>query len=266
MSKLPRISIITIAFNNERDVEPTLQSVVEQDYEEIEYIVVDGASTDSTLDIIQRYRKNIDVLVSEPDDGMYEAINKGIALARGEIIGLIHAGDRLYSGGIVGAIAEKLATEDIDALYGHSVLVDSKDRVVRVNRSPLFSVGAIRRGWMPSHQSIYMKKALIVKNGDYRTDLGPNADYEFFVRHFYKFPIKATRLNEFVVRFSLGGSSTTNYHRVLQRQKIHADCWRLNGLKPPFYLIPLKLARKCPQFILGIIRRLRGVGQGPRQQ
>ena len=256
MSAKPRISIITIAFNNASDVEPTLQSVVNQDYPEIEYIVVDGASTDGTVEIIKRYEAQIDELISEPDDGMYEAINKGIARATGNIVGLIHAGDRLYSNDIVGRIAEKFRQQEIDAIYAHSVLVDSNDQVVRVNRSPEFSLGAIRRGWMPSHQSIYMRKSVIVQNGDYRTDLGPNADYEFFVRHFYKYPIRVARLDDFVVRFALGGSSTTNYSKLFHRQRIHANCWRINGLDPPFYLIPLKLARKGPQFIRGLIRRL----------
>jgi len=255
MTNSPCISIITISFNNEADIEPTLQSVALQDYPNIEYIVVDGASTDGTLEIIDRYRNVIDKVISESDDGMYEAINKGIKIARGEIIGLIHAGDRLYSSNIVSCIAEQFDTQDIEAIYGHSVHVDSNDHVVRVNRSPTFSRGVIRRGWMPSHQSIYMKKSLIDQNGDYRTDLGGNGDYEFFIRHFYKFPIRVVRLNEFVIRFALGGSSTTSYHRIFHRQKIHADCWRLNGLSPPALLIPLKLARKVPQFIRGFMRR-----------
>ena len=255
MSAKPRISIITIAFNNVADIEPTMQSVVNQDYPAIEYIVVDGASTDGTLGIIERYRSQIDEVISEPDSGMYEAINKGINRANGDIVGLIHAGDRLYSNDIVGRIADKFRRQEVDAIYGHSVLVNSSDRVVRVNRSPEFSLGAIRRGWMPSHQSIYMRKSIIAQNGDYRIDLGPNADYEFFVRHFYKYPIRVARLDDFVVRFALGGSSTTNYRRVFQRQRIHADCWRINELQPPRYLVPLKLARKVPQFMRGLVRR-----------
>lgn len=256
MSETPRISIITIAFNNASDIEPTLQSVIEQEYPGIEYIVIDGASTDGSLAIIDRYRDQIDQMISEPDDGMYEAINKGIKMATGEIVGLIHAGDRLYSRDIVTRVADQFRRQEIDAIYGHSVHVDSNDRVVRVNRSPAFSRGAIRRGWMPSHQSIYMRKSVIERNGGYRNDLGKNGDYEFFVRHFYKHAIKAARLDDFVVRFALGGESTTNYHRVFGRQRIHAACWRLNDLRPPFYLIPLKLVRKAPQFVRGLVRRV----------
>jgi glycosyltransferase len=257
MSASPRLSIITISFNNSAEIEATMRSVIDQDYSNIEYIVVDGASTDGTLNVIERYRPEIAQLISEPDNGMYEAINKGIRMATGEIVGLIHSGDRLYSSKIVSRIAKAFSTEEIDALYGHSVHVDSNDRIVRVNRSPSYSRGAIRRGWMPSHQSIYMKKSTIEKNGYYRTDLGPNGDYEFFIRHFYRNPIMACLLDEFVVRFALGGSSTTDYHRLLERQRIHARCWRLNNLQPPAYLIPFKLARKAPQFARGILQRIK---------
>lgn len=237
------------------DIEPTLQSVISQDYPNIEYIVVDGASTDGTLDIIKRHQANIALVISEPDNGMYEAINKGIAAASGDIVGLIHAGDRLYGNGVISTIAGSFKSIDIEAIYGHSVLVDSSDRVVRVNRSPEFNKAHIRRGWMPSHQSIYMHRQRLLKFGAYRNDLGGSGDYEFFIRHFYRYPMQAKLLDEYIVRFSLGGMSTTNYRLLLRRQSIHAKCWTLNGLMPPRLLIPLKLMRKVSQFVHGLGHR-----------
>ena len=257
----PRISIITIAFNNAADIEPTLQSVVNQDYPHIEYIVVDGASTDGTLEIVERYRNGIDRLISEPDDGMYDAINKGIAAATGEVIGLIHAGDRLYSADAISAIAKAFEDPDLEATYGHSVLVDPADRPVRVNPSKAFSRARIRFGWMPSHQSIYMRKDRFERYGAYRNDLGGSGDYEFFIRQFYRHPIRAKLIDKYLIRFALGGRSTTNYHQLLQRQKLHADCWRMNDLRPPFYLIPCKLARKVPQFARGLGARFKATHQ-----
>ena len=257
----PRISIITIAFNNAADIEPTLQSVVNQDYPHIEYIVVDGASTDGTLEIVERYRNGIDRLISEPDDGMYDAINKGIAAATGEVIGLIHAGDRLYSADAISAIAKAFEDPDLEATYGHSVLVDPADRPVRVNPSKAFSRARIRFGWMPSHQSIYMRKERFERYGAYRNDLGGSGDYEFFIRQFYRHPIRAKLIDKYLIRFALGGRSTTNYHQLLQRQKLHASCWRMNGVRPPFYLIPCKLARKAPQFARGLAARLKTAHQ-----
>ena len=255
MSQPVPISIITIAYNNVQDIEPTLQSVISQDYAHIEYIVVDGASSDGTLDVIKRYRDKIDKLISEPDGGMYEAINKGIRLASGDVVGLIHAGDRLYSPDVITHIAEAFQDPDLDAIYGHSVLVDSNDRPVRVNRSRPFSRRRIRHGWMPSHQSIYMRKERFDRYGLYRSDLGGSGDYEFFIRHFYRHRPNARLLDQYIVRFSLGGQSTTGYRHLLRRQRTHVNCWRLNELRPPLMLVPLKLARKAPQFIRGLYRR-----------
>lgn len=263
MNKPLRISIITIAHNNVSDIEPTLQSVINQDYPHIEYIVVDGASTDGTLDVIERYRSEIDQLISEPDEGMYEAINKGIQIATGDILGLIHAGDRLYSKDSITAIAQAFEDPELEATYGHSVLVDAQDRPIRVNPSRPFSRARIRRGWMPSHQSIYMRKERFEKHGAYRVDLGGSGDYEFFIRQFYKHPIRARLIDKYLIRFALGGMSTTSYHRLWRRQKIHANCWRMNGVKPPFLLIPLKLGRKIPQFIRGLRARRSGQHQEP---
>ena len=251
----PRISIITIAFNNATDIEPTLRSVVTQDYPAIEYIVVDGASSDGTLEIVKRYGNDIDQVISEPDEGMYDAINKGIAAATGDVIGLIHAGDRLYGTDVAGAIAKAFENPDLEATYGHSVLVNQADQPVRVNPSKPFSRARIRFGWMPSHQSIYMRRERFERYGAYRNDLGGSGDYEFFIRQFYRHPIRTKLIDKYLIRFSLGGRSTTNYHKILQRQQLHADCWRMNDLRPPFYLIPCKLARKAPQFMRGLAAR-----------
>ena len=261
MKRLPRISIITIAYNNACDIEPTLQSVISQDYPHIEYIVVDGASTDGTLEVIKRYREKIDKLISEPDHGMYEAINKGIQAATGDVVGLMHAGDRLYSPDVITHIAEAFQDPDLDAIYGHSVLVDSNDRPVRVNRSRPFSRRRIRHGWMPSHQSIYMRKERLDRYGLYRTDLGGSGDYEFFIRHFYRYRPNVRLLDRYIVRFSLGGQSTTGYRHLLRRQRTHVNCWRINDLRPSLMLVPLKLARKVPQFVSGVYRRF-GTAKG----
>jgi len=133
--------------------------------------------------------------------------------------------------------------------------VDSTDRPVRVNRSGPFSRRRIRQGWMPSHQSIYMRKDRFDRYGLYRTDLGGSGDYEFFIRQFYRHRPNARLLDRYIVRFSLGGQSTTGYRHLLRRQQTHVNCWRLNDLKPPLMLVPLKLARKVPQFIRGLYRR-----------
>jgi glycosyltransferase involved in cell wall biosynthesis len=256
MNKHYKVSLITIAYDNVADIESTLLSVASQDYPNIEYIVVDGASTDGTHDVIRKHEAAIDRFISEPDDGMYDAINKGIRLASGDIVGLIHAGDRLYSHDVISQIVNAFQDQDLEATYGHSVLVDANDRPVRVNRSKAFSRARIRRGWMPSHQSIYLRRELFERNGLYRTDLGGSGDYEFFIRYFYKHQVKARLIDMSIVRFSLGGQSTSNYLRLMERQAIHRNCWNLNQLQPPIMLIPFKLARKVPQFFQGLWLRM----------
>jgi glycosyltransferase len=248
----PKISIITICFNNEKDIRATIESVINQTYYNIEYIVVDGASTDNSLKIIKEYENRISKFISEPDNGMYDAINKGIKMASGTIIGLIHAGDSLYNTLVIEKIASHFIQNDIDISYGHSKIVNQKDKPVRINKSPEFNRSLIRLGWMPSHQSIYLRKKLFEKLGYYRTDLGGIGDYEWFIRYFYLNDLQIKRLDEFIVKFSLGGRSTKNYSNKLKKssKEITKDCWRLNDLNPPWGIVYKKWIRKPQQFIL----------------
>lgn len=254
---LPKISIVTICFNNEQDIRHTIESVINQTYKNIEYIIIDGASTDSSLDIIYEYKKNIYKIISEPDKNLYDAINKGIRIASGDIIGLIHAGDKLYNSKVIEKIANHFMTNDIDIIYGHSILVNKEGIPVRINKSPAYRKTRIRRGWMPSHQSIYLKTKLINEVGDYNIDLHPSSDYEFFLRYFYFNDFKIKRLDEFIIKFAIGGRSTRNYLNNLKAQRQHIQCWIVNGEKPPITLIPLKLMRKPIQFIRAALLKKR---------
>lgn len=258
-----KVSIITICYNNEEDIRPTIESVLSQTYADIEYIVIDGKSTDQSLDIIREYRDRIDQIVSEPDENLYDAINKGIRLATGDIVGLIHAGDRLFDSEIIEKVAAHFRDNDIDAMYGNSILVNKNDKPVRVNRSPEFSKKLFKIGWMPSHQSIYIKKNQLDMENLYRLDIGGSADYEFVLRHFYFGDMKVKKLDEFVIRFAIGGRSTrlSNYLKLLKVQRTHIKCWKLNGVNPPFYMVPLKLLRKVNQFVLAFYFNLTGKHQ-----
>lgn len=239
-----KISIITICYNNEKDIRDTIESVVNQSYPDIEYIVVDGASKDSSLRIINEYKDKISKIISEPDKGIYDAINKGIKNATGDVVGLIHAGDRLYDNEVISKIASAFVEDaTISATYGSSVTV--KDgRVIGVNRCPQYNRMIVKLGWMPSHQSIYMKRELFDKYGYYRLDLGPSADYEWFIRFFYKYgqELKIHRIKDFILYFSMGGASTKSYKAKLKPNSSHNSVlirsWKENGLKP-MPLLPL---------------------------
>ena len=258
-----KISIVTICYNNEEDLRPTIESVLNQTYRGIEYIVIDGKSKDRSIDIINEYKGRIDRIVSEPDENLYDAINKGIRLATGDVVGLIHAGDRLFDAHIVAKIADHFNNNDIDAMYGNSILVNKNDSPVRVNKSPEFNKKLFRIGWMPSHQSIYIKKSCLDMDKLYRLDIGGSADYEFVLRHFYFNNIKVKKLDEFVLRFSIGGRSTrlSNYLKLMKVQRTHIKCWKLNGINPPVYMVPLKLLRKVNQFALAFYFNVTGKHQ-----
>jgi len=251
-----KISIVTICFNNVNEIRRTIESVVAQSYKDIEYVVVDGGSSDGTIDIINEYSGKVSNFLSEPDRNMYDAINKGLALASGDVVGLIHAGDRLYDTDTVKKIAAHFVAHDIDVMYGHSVMVGENDIPVRINKSPEYKRSLVKRGWMPSHQSIYVKRDTLYKYGLYKLDLHPSADYEFFLRYFYFNRLSIKRLDEYILRFSMGGMSTRNYLNNLRSQKQQIKCWEENGETPPFYLVPLKLLRKPKQFLLAIIYRV----------
>lgn len=245
-----KISIITISFNNEKDIRSTIESVINQTYDKIEYIVVDGRSSDKTLDIIKEYKNKIAKIISEPDKNLYDAINKGIKIASGDIVGLIHAGDQLHDKHVIEKIADHFKENKIDISYGHSKIINSDSKPIRINKSPAFKRTLVRKGWMPSHQSIYIRKNLFEKFGYYRTDIGGIGDYELFIRYFYLKDPVIQRFDEFVVKFSLGGMSTRSYSEKLHKsyRSITKKCWELNGLKPPFGIVYLKLLRKPLQF------------------
>jgi glycosyltransferase involved in cell wall biosynthesis len=253
---MSRISLITICYNNKEDIGYTINSVCNQVFKDFEYIIVDGGSSDGTLDVILENCTHPYKLISEKDNGLYDAINKGLKIAQGEIVGLIHAGDALFDCNVLRDIYRFFeAKPDTDIIYGHSIIL--KDRIVpvRVNKSPAFRKANIRKGWMPSHQSIYMKRHLLESFGYYNLALHPSSDYEFFIRYFYKANLKIRLLDRFIVRFSIGGRSTKNYLNNLKAQPQHKLCWTVNGEAPPKFLIPLKLGRKPKQFLLGYYYR-----------
>jgi len=248
--KVNKISIITICYNNESDIERTILSVINQTvFQNIEYIVVDGKSTDATMEIVNKYKDKISTTISERDKGIYDAINKGIKLATGDVVGLIHAGDILFNNHIIGKVLNFFNNFDVDIIYGHDIIVNKNGRVVRDVRSPKYSKIWLKLGWMPPHQSLYIRKELFDQYGYYRLDQGGSADYEFVIRYFYKFNLKISRMNEYFLKFSLGGLSTSQYNRILNIQFKQLNCWRVNDIEPPFYLIFFKLWRKIPQFI-----------------
>lgn len=246
-----RISIITICFNCENHITDTIFSVINQTYKNIEYIIIDGASNDKTIDIIKAFSGKITKIISEPDKGIYDAINKGIKASSGDVVGLIHAGDELYDNTILQKISDHFLANDIDALYGHSVIMDDNSRkIFRLNISPEYRKNLFAVGWFPSHQSFYAKRELFEQFGYYNLKYHIAADYELLLRLLYVNKVKVKLLDNFIVKFKLGGTSTKSLKNIIKLNKECIEAWKDNGLQMPVYCLPLKFIRKIKQIVL----------------
>jgi len=246
-----KISIITICLNKKNEIKETIESVLSQTYSDIEYILIDGGSTDGSLEIINSYANKIDHVISGPDNGIYSAINKGLKLSTGSVIGLLHAGDLFYDNNVLTLIQKSFKDHESDLIYGHSVVFRKmRDKLVRKNISPPYKENLMRRGWFPSHQSIYFKANVFDKCGFYHEGFKIAGDYEFLLRVLHVFKLRATMVDVFVVRFHLGGASSENLISLFKSNYECYKAWKMNDLSLPFYSLPLKVARKIWQHII----------------
>ena len=188
-----RVSIITVCYNRAATIEKAILSVLNQDNKDIEYIVVDGNSKDGTQAVIEKYTNRIAKYISEPDNGMYDAINKGLALATGDIVGLMHSDDEFYDNEAISKIVSAfLKSKDIEGVYGDGIYVsnDAEEKLIRNRIGGEYSLKKIEKGWLPLHPTVYIKRALIEKYGDYNLQFKIASDTEFLLRYLYKNKIK----------------------------------------------------------------------------
>ena len=180
-----KVSIITVCYNSEATIRDTIESVFAQDYSDIEYITVDGGSSDGTLDIIQEYEKRIDIVISESDNGIYDAMNKGIQSATGDVIGILNSDDFFEYPSVISDVVNQFkCNPESNLVFGDVVIVDPTDtkKIVRFYRSNKFKTWKLRFGWMPPHPSSFFKRSAYVLAGNYSLDYKIAADYELFVR------------------------------------------------------------------------------------
>jgi len=232
-------------------LEETILSVVGQTYPNLEYIVVDGASTDGSMDIVDKYRGKINRVICEPDEGMYFAMNKGISAATGDIIAILNADDTYASDDIIEKVVQKLELTNADSLYGDLHYVDRNraENVVRRWKAGAFVRSFFLKGWMVPHPTFFVKKEVYEKYGLFNTDFTTSADYEFMVRVLYKGNITATYLNEVMVHMKRGGQSNLNIQNRLKANKEDRLAWVLNGVKPETFTFIKKPFRKISQFV-----------------
>lgn len=244
-----KVSIITCCYNRVNTIRGAIESVLTQDYPNIEYIVIDGASNDGSLEVINEYRERISVIVSEPDHGMYEAINKGIRLATGDIVALVHSDDFLYDDHVVSDVVKEFERSQADFLYADGLFVDADntDRVVRNWIGGNYKRGKVKFGWLPLHPTCYIKRSIIELLGQYDETYKMAADTDFLIRYLYEARLQVTYLHRYVVRMRMGGMSTDR-SRMKAMWKEDIAIMRKHGFSP----VPTKLMKmmwKVPQFI-----------------
>lgn len=244
-----KISIITTCFNRKGTIRNAIESVLAQDYPGIEYIVVDGASTDGTTDIVREYGGRIAKIISEPDRGMYEAINKGIRAATGDVVGLLHSDDFFYDNHVVSRITERMKETGADFLYGNGLFVDydNTDKVVRNWIGGKYRTWKVRHGWLPLHPTCYIKRDVMLRRGLYNETYKIAADSDLLLRYLMGGDITVTYLDCYIVKMRMGGLSTDNARR---RQMWHEDIrmYHSHGINPVIAKIE-KMMWKVPQFV-----------------
>jgi len=244
----PKISIITVVYNAQNTIERSINSVLGQNFKNIEYIIVDGGSTDGTREIIENYREKINGFISEPDKGIYDAMNKGIALATGDVIGTINADDYFADNDVLYNIAKVFAEQDTAILYGNLDYIDLNDKIVRKWRSGKYSKGMFNWGWMPPHPTFYCKKSLFEKLGVYKLDYGSAGDYELMLRFIHLNDINAYYLNMVLIKMVVGGVSNKSLSNRVQAMRFDLKAMRNNNIFLPMVTILFKPLRKIAQF------------------
>jgi glycosyltransferase len=245
-----KVSIITAAFNNFATIEDSIQSVINQKYENVEYIIVDGGSTDGTVEIVKKYKDKITKWVSEADKGIYHALNKGLKMATGDIIGFLHADDMYAHSMVIDWVVSRIMNCDSESCYGDLLYVQRKDinKVIRYWRSCYYTEGLFRKGWMPPHPTFFVKKKVYERYGCFNTDFKIAADYELMLRFLEKNKVSTHYIPEVLIKMRTGGKSNGSLKNIFLKSSEDYKAWKVNNLDGGFYTILLKNISKLPQF------------------
>ena len=245
-----KVSIITVTYNSAQYLPDCLASVRKQTFGNIEHIIVDGKSTDNTIRIVRKHRAQIAKWISEPDKGMYDAINKGIRLATGDIIGILNSDDMLASPNAIMDIVATFDETGNDAVYGDLVYVDAANpqKVLRYWKGLPYKRVRFRYGWMPAHPTFYIRRSLIQKFGEYENHYFTAADYEFMARYLYLHKVTACYLPKMIVKMRNGGASNRSIYRRLRANRRDYLAMKKNRIPFAFLVSILKPLIKIPQY------------------
>jgi glycosyltransferase len=245
-----KISVITACYNSAETIADTLKSVTEQSYSDIEYILIDGASTDNTLSIAEQYKNRITCIESGKDGGIYFALNKGLSLATGDIIAFLHADDVYAHKDVLAHVAAEFKRSGADSLYGDLNYVDRNDlsKVIRRWVSGSYSKNLFRKGWMPPHPSFFLRRTCYEKHGNFNTGFKTAADYELMLRMLHVKKVSVTYLPEVLVLMRTGGVSNASFGNRIRANREDRKAWQVNGIKPALLTLIRKPLSKLRQF------------------
>jgi glycosyltransferase len=243
------VSIITASYNSASSIEYCIQSVLNQSYKSIEYIIIDNCSTDATLDIAKNYEEDINRIISEPDKGIFDALNKGIQIASGDFIGFLHADDFYPDNTVIEELVNKLKSSNSDSLYGDLQYVAKRntDKVIRNWNAGEYSFKKLSRGWMPPHPTFFVKRTCYQQFGLFNINYEIASDYELMLRFLGKYKISTCYLNKVLVKMRTGGTSNRSLKNIIRKSMEDLKAIRENNIGS-YYTLILKNLRKLNQF------------------
>lgn len=246
-----KVTIITVTHNSARFLQDCIRSVGMQSHQNIEYIIIDGNSTDETLSIIERNNNVIQQWISEPDHGMYDALNKGMKMATGDIIGILNSDDVLAYDNTIADIVKCFHENKVDSIYGDLVYVEQEntDKVIRSWHGKPYNRKAFQYGWMPAHPTFYVRREIVESLGGYETHYYSAADYEFMARYLYNHRVSSIYLPNLIVKMRIGGASNKSIYKRLRANRRDYLAMKRNRIPLPLIASILKPVIKIPQFI-----------------
>ncbi|MEO5684478.1 MAG: glycosyltransferase family 2 protein [Chitinophagaceae bacterium] len=246
-----RISIITVSYNSAATIKDTLDCIAAQEYSNIEHIIIDGKSSDNTTAIISNF-SHVHTCISEPDKGLYDAMNKGLQMATGDVIGILNSDDIYTDTTVLQKVAAAFSDPAVDSVYGDLQYVNQHNlnKIIRTWRAGQFNHKNFLYGWMPPHPTFFVRKQVYDKVGFFNTTLKSAADYEMMLRILYKHGHSAAYIPSVLVKMRSGGLSNASLRNRFRANREDARAWKLIDIKPHFFTLYLKPLRKIPQYLI----------------
>jgi glycosyltransferase involved in cell wall biosynthesis len=245
-----KISVITVVLNNRAYVEGCIESVLGQMHKDVEYIIVDGGSTDGTVDVIRNYEKHISKWISEQDNGIYDAMNKGIQMATGDVLGMLNSDDFYPNRDVLAKVSRVFKETGAESCYGDLdyVGIDDVKRVFRSWKSSPYRDNNFFWGWMPPHPTFFARRRIYEQYGVFNLNLGSAADYELMLRFLLRHRIRTFYIPEVLVRMRTGGVSNRSIKNRLVANSMDRYAWKVNGIRPYPWTLMFKPLRKINQY------------------